>query len=84
MSDEAAVSHDEIKYFVRIRGTRRNFVEFDFSIGTPEMAVELVMPVEMFREFCQRYKVITISHNESEMIDLERAQWRHGTIEVGQ
>ena len=39
--------------FVRVTGTRADrFVEFEFAIGDPDMAVELVMQFEQFRQFC--------------------------------
>ena len=41
--------------FVRVTGTRAaRFVEFEFAIGDPELAVELVLQFDQFREFCTR------------------------------
>lgn len=42
--------------FVRVLGTRRDhFVEFEFALDDPELAVELVMPLPEFLSFCTRY-----------------------------
>jgi phenol hydroxylase P0 protein len=33
-------------------------VSFEFSIGWPELAVELMLPAAAFDEFCARHQVI--------------------------
>ena len=39
--------------FVRVLGRRDNgFVEFAFSIGWPELSVELMLPERAFADFC--------------------------------
>src|ERR1035437_1671437 len=49
---------DVTRKFVRITGSLPNgFVEFEFSIGEPEVAVELVMPKAAFDEFCASNQV---------------------------
>ena len=82
MSEEVHKKGGDRKYFVRIRQTRGRFVEFEFAIGSPDIAVELIMPREMFDEFCDRYGAIGIQSDDSIAIDIERAQWRHGTMDV--
>lgn len=82
MSEQKTPLGERTKCFVRVRGYRKNFVEFDFAIGSPDLAVELLMPREMFEEFCRRHDAIHISADDSNFIDVERAQWRHGTMEV--
>lgn len=37
--------------YVRVTGTRGVFVLFDFTIGDPDLTVELVLPLPAFREF---------------------------------
>lgn len=47
------VACDVTRKFIRVKEVRPNgLVIFDFSIGWPEMAVELVMPQAAFDEFC--------------------------------
>lgn len=44
---------DPRRRFVRVTGvSSRGFVEFEFSIGSPELCVELVLPPAAFEEFC--------------------------------
>jgi phenol hydroxylase P0 protein len=46
-------SFDVTKRFVRVTGKRNDgFVEFEFAVGEPDMAVELVMPQAAFDSFC--------------------------------
>ncbi len=50
---QQADEFDPRKRFVRVTGvSSRGFVEFEFSIGSPELCVELVLPPTAFEEFC--------------------------------
>lgn len=65
--------------FVRVTGTRdAQFVEFEFAIGDPELAVELVMRFEQFRAFCATHEVTHLSAEEGARLDYERMKWRYG------
>ena len=49
---------DVTRKYVRVLGTLQSgLVEFEFSVGEPEMAVELVMPKAAFDEFCASNQV---------------------------
>lgn len=65
------------RYFVRVRGIKRRFVEFDFAVDTPDLSVELMMPKEDFKEFCKRYNVTMMDDSQIQAIELERAEWRY-------
>lgn len=72
---------EAFRYFVRVNKIHKDkFVEFDFSINEPDLAVELVLPVEQFKEFCARYEVEGLSQEDMARIDLEKAQWRTGEM----
>lgn len=44
---------DPTRRFVRVTGSNAHgFVEFEFSIGSDELCVELMLPPEAFAEFC--------------------------------
>lgn len=44
--------------FVRVLGRRDNgFVEFAFSVGWPELSVELMLPAPAFEAFCAAHRV---------------------------
>lgn len=45
--------------YVRLLERRGDgLVSFEFSIGWPELAVELMLPTAAFDEFCARHQVI--------------------------
>lgn len=49
---------DVTRKFVRVTGERAGgLVVFEFSIGWPELAVELVLPRAAFEEFCATHQV---------------------------
>jgi phenol hydroxylase P0 protein len=53
-SEETAISlFDTEKRFVRLKHIRNDgFVEFEFEIGDPGLALELIMPLRAYRAFC--------------------------------
>ena len=62
----ATCGFDISKKFVRVIAQRDNgLVEFEFSVGEPEMAVELIMPRSAFDYFC--------SLNQVTFLDSKRA-----------
>lgn len=53
-ADEATLA----RRFVRITERRANgFVAFEFSVGWPDMSVELALPEAQFNEFCSKNNV---------------------------
>ncbi|MCM2345185.1 MAG: phenol hydroxylase subunit [Acidovorax soli] len=49
---------DVSRKFVRVLKRRDNgFIEFEFSIGWPELAVELMLPQRAFEAFCRAQQV---------------------------
>ncbi|MBB1163191.1 phenol hydroxylase subunit [Aquariibacter albus] len=65
--------------YVRVTGTRDSrFVEFEFAIGDPELAVELVLDFEQFRQFCATHEVTHLTAEEGARLDWERMKWRYG------
>lgn len=49
---------DTSQRFVRVTGQRPDgLVAFEFSIGWPELAVELLLPAPAFDEFCAANRV---------------------------
>lgn len=51
-------SCDITRKFVRIKETRPDgLVSFEFSIGWPELSVDLMLPRPAFEEFCVRQQV---------------------------
>jgi len=69
---------------VRITGIRNNnLIEFDFSIGEPEMYVELVLPFAAFQTFCAHNQVQYLTPEQAAAVDYDRMKWRYGTPGTG-
>lgn len=52
---------DVSRRFVRVLKRRSNgFIEFEFSIGWPELSVELMLPERDFEAFCATQKAIRL------------------------
>ena len=71
------------RHYVRITGRRGRFIEFDYSIGSPELAVELIMPEAAFTEFCAEHHAVQLTPEECAQIDRERAEWRRKQVDTG-
>lgn len=71
------------RHYVRVTGRRGRFIEFDYSIGSPELAVELIMPEKAFREFCAEHHAVQLTPEECARIDRERAEWRRKQVDTG-
>ena len=65
--------------YVRITNKDRNgFIEFDFSVGDPQLYVELILPPSAFEEFCQVNAPQFITKAQADAIDADRIKWREG------
>ncbi len=70
----AAAQFDVSKKYVRVMEVRANgMVEFEFSVGEPEMAVELIMPEAAFAEFCRDNQVTFIGDQPAPAADRDSA-----------
>lgn len=70
--------HDQCCY-VRFRELRSDgFVEFDFSVGDPDLSVELILPEAAYRAFCEANDVIQVDAEQAAAIDHDAAKWRYG------
>ena len=78
-STASAAAMTGLPCYVRVTGTLdERFVAFEFAIGEPDMAVELVMQFEQFREFCDTHEVTHLTAGEGARLDFERMKWRYG------
>lgn len=60
----ASTTFDPNKKYVRVLDELENgMVEFEFSVGEPEICAELIMPKAAFQEFCAANQVIFLSSN---------------------
>ncbi len=65
--------------YVRVTGVRKNaFVEFDFSFDDPTIYIELVLPFEQFKTFCDLNDVQELTPDQQAQVDLDKLKWRYG------
>lgn len=74
MGGRAVAEFDITRKFVRVMRTLPNgLVEFEFAVGDPDVAAELVMPRAAFEEFCQANRVELLSGDKPQPADSEAA-----------
>ena len=70
---------DAARRYVRFRELRSDgYVLFDFAIGDPEIAVELVLPLPAYQEFCRTNAVTWVTRAQADAVDIESSKWRVG------
>ncbi len=70
---------DTLSRYVRVLRHRPDgFVEFLFSVGDPDLGVELILRTAAFDEFCAENQVQFVSPAEAEVIDINAWKWRFG------
>lgn len=68
----AESAFDITRKFVRVMRTLPNgLIEFEFAIGDPDVAAELVMPKAAFEEFCARNRVEMLTPEKAAPFDVE-------------
>ncbi len=79
-AEAAQDQFDPTKKFVRITGIQQNrLIEFDFSVGEPELYIELVLPFQAFQDFCATNKVQYLTAEQAAAVDYDRLKWRSGS-----
>lgn len=70
---------DRPSRFVRITNeNHRGFVEFQFSIGDPELYIEMVLPSQAFAAFCKEHEVQYLDEDAARAVDAHENKWRYG------
>ncbi|UCV27055.1 phenol hydroxylase subunit [Ferribacterium limneticum] len=65
---------DITRKFVRVMRTLPNgLIEFEFAVGDPDVAAELVMPKAAFEEFCQANRVELLTEAKPQPSDANAA-----------
>ena len=81
MSKEKSPSERPVRFdptirFVRLTRVRDDgFIEFEFAIGEPDLAVELIMRRQAFDEFCRDNHVRQVPPVQGAAIDRARMRW---------
>lgn len=52
--------HHHAPRYVRVTDRSEQWVEFEFSIGDPQIFVELVMPPMQFQSFCAEQQAVLL------------------------
>ena len=70
----ATGNFDITRKFVRVMRTLPNgLIEFEFAIGDPDIAAELVMPKAAFDEFCAANQVELLTSEKDAPLDAKAA-----------
>jgi phenol hydroxylase P0 protein len=88
MKNTAANNNDnksnDIKKYVRVKKlVHDKFIEFDFAINDPTIFVELVLPIDAYKIFCETNNVIELTEEQGREIDSEMEKWRYGKNTLG-
>lgn len=76
---------DTRQRWVRVTGERGDgFVEFDFSVGEPDLCVEMILPPEAFAEFCAANRVTMLPPRAPEAEDEEPNDWNWSLADATQ
>lgn len=70
---------DVDRRYVRYRELdSRGYVQFDFAIGDPELAVELTLLLRDYQDFCRANAVTYLTREQGVALDFEKSKWRFG------
>jgi phenol hydroxylase P0 protein len=70
---------DVDRRYVRFRELdSMGYVQFDFAIGDPELAVELTLPLAAYQAFCRAQAVTYLTREQGDALDVEKSKWRFG------
>ena len=54
------------------------FVEFQFSIGDPNLYLEMTLPQTAFEEFCATQNAQMLTPDQARAVDATELKWRYG------
>ncbi|KAJ8137010.1 hypothetical protein OY671_009777 [Metschnikowia pulcherrima] len=84
----AAVSRNETEFdpsrkLVRVNGSRRGLIEFDFGVGDSALSVEMMLSPEDFRQFCtdQRAVLVTAKREAAQGDEAVAMSWRPSDVQ---
>lgn len=70
---------DAPRHFVRVtRADHHGYTEFQFSIGDPDLYLEMTLPPAAFAEFCARHKAVHLSSAQAAAVDVAARRWCTG------
>lgn len=70
---------DAPRHFVRVtRADHHGYTEFQFSIGDPDLYLDMTLPPAAFAEFCARHQVVHLTPAQAEAVDVAARRWQGG------
>jgi len=70
---------DAPRHYVRVtRADHHGFIEFQFSIGSPELYLEMTLPPAAFAEFCAHHQVLHLTAAQAAAVDVAARRWHRG------
>ncbi len=71
---------DAPRHYVRVtRADHHGYTEFQFSIGDPDLYLDMTLPPAAFAEFCARHRVVHLTSAQAEAVDVAARRWHGGT-----
>lgn len=68
--------------YVRVTNVLHDkYIEFEFAIGDPTINVELILPFEHFRKFCEKNNAKHLTVEQEAAVDYDKLKWRFGVPE---
>ncbi len=65
--------------YVRVTNVvNEKYVEFEFAIEDPTINVELVLPFEHFKKFCETNQVKHLTPEQEAAVDYDKLKWHFG------
>lgn len=61
--------------FVRVTSRDADWVQFEFSIGDPDLCVELTMRPAQYEAFCRRQCALVLPDLSAAQLEHERRHW---------
>lgn len=61
--------------FVRVTSRDEGWVQFEFSIGDPDLCVELTMRPDQYESFRRRERALVLPDLPSAQLDHQRRHW---------
>jgi phenol hydroxylase P0 protein len=65
--------------YVRVTNVvKEKYVEFEFAIEDPTINVELVLPFEHFKLFCEMNDAVHLTPEQEADVEYDKLKWRFG------
>lgn len=77
-SDGAGDTSSKQSYVRVTKIDNRGYVEFQFSIGDPNLYLEMALPRMAFDEFCETQQAQHLTQEQGRLVDQTELKWRYG------